>query len=258
MRDLTVRREDGVLHLTLARPERRNALSPDMRQGLIDQMAAAAADRSVRVVTVRGADGTFCAGGDVSTQGGERTALDSADRLLFGRRVVESIVNLAKPVVAIVEGHAVGAGLGLALACDLVVARDDARFSAIFARRGLVPDMGTTYFLARQVGLHRAKELVMTARMFGAEEAYGLGLLARCWPAETFETEVADLVSWVATGPTAAWGTAKRALNRTFESDLSTMLEMETLGQAVASQTHDHREAVEAFRDKGEPTFEGR
>jgi 2-(1,2-epoxy-1,2-dihydrophenyl)acetyl-CoA isomerase len=255
--DLQVRREGGTLHLVLDRPERRNALSPQMRQGLIDQMAVAAADLSVRAVVLRGAGGTFCSGGDVTTQGGGRTALDSIDRLLFGRRVVEAVVNLAKPVVAVVEGHAVGAGLGLALSCDLVVARDDARFSAIFARRGLVPDMGTTYFLARQVGLHRAKELVMTARMFGAEEAYRLGLLARCWPAETFEEEVADFVAWVTAGPTAAWGTAKRALNRTFESDLSTMLEMETLGQAVATQTRDHQDAVTAFRDKTDPSFTG-
>lgn len=257
MADLETYREDGALHLTLNRPERRNALSPQLRQGLLDQLAVAAADRTIRTVVIRGAGGHFCSGGDVSSQGGDRTALDSVDRLLYGRRVVESIVNLAKPVVAVVEGYAVGAGFGLALACDLVVARDDARFSAIFARRGLVPDMGTTFFLARQIGLHRAKDLVMTARMIPAAEAHQLGFVARCWPTDTFEEETADLVRWVAEGPTAAWGTAKRALNRTFESDLSTILEMETLGQAVAGQTRDHKDAVLAFREKTDPQFTG-
>lgn len=257
MTDLEVRRTGGVLHLTLNRPGRRNALSPEMRQGLLDQCAIAASDRSVRVVVLRGAGGNFCSGGDVSTQGGGRTTLDSVDRLLFGRRVVEAVVNLAKPVVAVVEGYAVGAGLGLALACDLVVARDDARLSAIFAKRGLVPDMGTTYFLARQVGLHRAKEMIMTARMISAVEAHELGLVSRCWPSDVFDDEVAELLEWLGSGPTAAWGTAKRALNRTFESDLSTMLEMETLGQSVVAQTEDHRRATEAFRARLDPKFSG-
>lgn len=257
MGDLAVRRDGAVLRLTLDRPEVRNALSMDMRQGLLDQFAVAAESRDIRVVVLRGAEGHFCAGGDVSTQGGQRTGPDSVDRLLFGRRVVEAISNLARPVVAVVEGYAVGAGFSLALASDLVIAREDARFSAIFSKRALVPDMGCTYHLARQVGLHRAKQMVFSGRFIEAAEAHDLGIVAHLLPATDFDRQVDSLVAELANGPTVAFATAKRILNRTFESDLSSMLELETLGQALAAQTDDHRRSVDAFRAKTTAEFNG-
>lgn len=258
MTDLEVRIEGAALHLTLNRPEKRNALSLDMRQSLLDQLAYAAASPEVRTVVLRGADRHFCSGGDVSNQGGNRTGVDSVDRLLFGRRIVEAITNLARPVIAVVEGYAVGAGFGLALACDLVVARQGAQFSAIFSRRGLVPDMGTSFFLARQVGLHRAKEIVMTGRMMEMDEAHRLGIVAHVWPDDEFDRNLEEFIDQIASGPTVALATAKRMLNRSLDSDLSTMLELETLGQALASQTGDHKRAVEAFQSKIAPDFTGR
>lgn len=258
MSDLEANLDGPVLNLLLNRPASRNALSPEMRQSMLDQIAFAARSPDVRVVVLRGAGGHFCSGGDVSTQGGERTGVDSVDRLLFGRRVVEAITNLARPVVAVVEGYAVGAGFSLAMACDLVVAHSDARFSAIFSKRGLIPDLGSSYHLPRLVGLQRAKEMVMTGRMVEMEEAHRLGIVSHVWSGERFEQNVQQFVADIADKPTVALATAKRILNRSFESDLSTMLELETLGQALASQTRDHKHAVEAFRSKTLPEFTGR
>ncbi|MQA08223.1 MAG: hypothetical protein GEU98_06650 [Pseudonocardiaceae bacterium] len=258
MADLRARVSGPALYLTLDRPAKRNALSPGMRQDLLDQLSFAASSPEVRVVVLRGAGGNFCSGGDVSTQGGERTGVDSAERLLFSRRVIEAITNLARPVIAAVEGYAVGAGFSLALACDIVVARQDARFSAIFTRRGLVPDMGCSYFLARQVGLYRAKEIVLSGRMVEADEAARLGVVSHVWDEASFKDELAELTSEIGSAPTVALATAKRILNRTFESDLSTVLELETLGQALASQTSDHQRGVDAFRAHARPSFTGR
>ncbi|GAC1324134.1 MAG: enoyl-CoA hydratase/isomerase family protein [Mycobacteriales bacterium] len=247
--------DGGVLRLTLNRPEARNAINGELRRLLREALTVDAAAPEVRVVVLQGDSRAFCSGGDINEMGGPSTVSGKLDE---GRAIVEAISRLAKPVVAAVRGHASGAGFSLAMACDLVVADETAVFRSVFVKRGLIPDLGGTYWLARQVGLFRAKEIIFTGRAVGAQEAHDLGLVARLWSSTTFEGELAALSAELANGPTIAYGVAKQLLNRTFETDLSTALELERLGQALASGSEDHRTSIEAFKTKTDAVFHGR
>ena len=219
-------------------------------------LADKASDPEVRVVVIQGDASSFCAGGDIKEMGGEPAVV--ARKLREGRAIVETIAQLPKPVIAAVRGPASGAGFSIALACDLIVADDTAYFQSVFVHRGLIPDLGGTYWLARQVGLYRAKEIVLSGRKVPAQEARELGIVSQLWSPEEFADELRALALGLASGPTVAYGLAKRLLNRTFETDLSTALELEGLGQSVTSATQDHRDSIQAFLDKTAPTFHGR
>lgn len=252
---LLVQQDDGVLWLTLNRPQARNAINQELRDLLRDCLTRQAASPEVRAVVIRGDERAFCSGGDLKETGGPSTV---ARKLDDGRTIVESIAQLPKPVVAAVRGHASGSGFSIAMACDMIVADETAVFRSVFVKRGLIPDLAGTYWLARQVGLYRAKDIVFSGRAVSAEEAHALGLVTRLWPAHDFDAELQALTRSLAHGPTVAYGVAKRLLNRTFETDLSTALELESLGQSVTSGSEDHRRGVEAFINKSEPLFEGR
>ena len=209
----------GVLTITLHRPDVRNAIDDAMRRALLTALDDAQADPGVRVVVLRGAAGTFCAGGDIRAMG-TRTAVGGAMRLFGARRLIDTLVELPKPVIAAVEGYAVGAGFGLALACDLIVASDTADFRLAFISRGLAPDSASTWFLTRQIGQRRTRELAFTGRPVRAEEALALGIAQQVWPAEEFESRLADYAATIAAGPTAALGITKRIVARAADSDL--------------------------------------
>jgi 2-(1,2-epoxy-1,2-dihydrophenyl)acetyl-CoA isomerase len=254
---LDVEQDGPVVTLRLNRPEALNALDAELRTALADGLVAAGDDPAVRVVLLRGSRRAFSAGGDVTAMT-DRDANGWTAGMLNLRRLMEQVVACPKPIVAAVEGVAVGSGFSLALACDLIVASTDARFGMAFIRRGLVPDGGATYFLARQVGLYRAKEMALTGRFVPAGEAFDLGIVSRLWSPDVFEAELCGLIGQLATAPTVAAGMTKRMVNRAFETDLSTALELETLGQAVAGGTQDHAESIRAWRDKRDAAFEGR
>lgn len=236
--------DDGVLTLTLNRPRARNAINRDMRGQLRQLLSDGGVDPAVRVVVLTGEGVSFCAGGDVKEMGGGPA--DSAAKLAMAKQIVQSITDMPKPVVAAVRGHAVGAGFSLALACDFVVADDTATFQSVFIRRALVPDMGLAFWLARQVGLHRAKDLALTGRPMDAHEAFRLGLVARLWPAAEFADRLAAFSSELAASHTAAMGLTKRLLNRTFESDLAAVLDAESVAQALASSSPEHLASLPA------------
>jgi 2-(1,2-epoxy-1,2-dihydrophenyl)acetyl-CoA isomerase len=246
----------GVLTLTLNRPEVRNALDDVLRTELTAALEAAQTDPAVRAVVLRGAAGTFCAGGDIRRMG-TRTPVAGAMRLFAARRLIDTVVELPKPVIAAVEGYAVGAGFALALACDVIVAAEDADFRMSFIARGLAPDSAATWFLTRQIGQRRTKELAFTGRPVRAEEALALGIAAHVWPSATFDERLADYAGALAAGPTAALGITKRIVQRAADSDLAAVWDLETLGAAVSATTDDHREALAAWREKRSPTFEG-
>lgn len=252
---LLVRQEQGVLWLTLNRPHARNAINDELRRLLLEHLGAAAAP-DVRAVVIQGHERAFSAGADVTEMGGEPGTI--ADMLEQGRTMVEAISRLPKPVIAAVRGPAAGSGFSIAMACDIIVADETAVFYSVFTKLGLIPDLAATHWLARQVGLHRAKEIVFTARPVRATEAHELGLVTRLWPAADFQAELGRLAHELASGPTAAFGVAKRLLNRTFETDLSTALELEKLGQLVMVSSEDHLRSVEAFQNKTTAVFEGR
>jgi 2-(1,2-epoxy-1,2-dihydrophenyl)acetyl-CoA isomerase len=253
---LVDRTDGGVLTLTLNRPEVRNAIDDAMRAELGIALDEAQADPAVRAVVLRGAAGTFCAGGDIRGMG-TRTAADGAMRLFGARRLIDTLVELPKPVIAAVEGFAVGAGFGLALACDLIVASATADFRLSFISRGLAPDSASTWFLSRQIGGRRTMELAFTGRAVCAEEALTLGIAAHVWPAGEFETRLCEYAAMLAAGPTAALGITKRIVQRAADSNLAAVWDLETLGAAVSSTTDDHHEALAAWREKRSAAFEG-
>jgi 2-(1,2-epoxy-1,2-dihydrophenyl)acetyl-CoA isomerase len=238
----------GVLRLCLDGEDTLNALDEGVKDGLLDALAAAASDGTARVVMITGTGRAFCAGGDVRAMG-ERTPRQTMAVLAKGRQITERIAVLNKPVVAAVNGLASGAGFNLALACDVVLARDSAWFQQSFVKIGLVPDMGGTYLLARQVGLHRAKEILLSGRRIGSDEARDLGLVAHVY-GDDFEERALAYCADMARGATQALALTKMLANRAVEGSLQDALDKEALGQAVAASTGDHRAAVEAFRAK--------
>jgi 2-(1,2-epoxy-1,2-dihydrophenyl)acetyl-CoA isomerase len=248
-------KKDGILKITLNLPDKLNALDLVMREELKDAFLDARNDKSIKVVVVTGAGKAFCAGGDITTmQGIEPPA--GRDRLKNVQQLVRLMVELEKPVIASVNGFATGAGLHIALACDMIIASEKAKFRESFVMIGLIPDMAGFYFLPQRIGLPRAKELMMTGRMLNAEEASSMGLVNRVVPHEELEKETMELAQQLAKGPGRAYAMIKSALNL-WPASLQTLMEVEANLQAVAFATKDFDEGRQAFLDKREAKFTG-
>lgn len=256
---------DGVLRLTLDRPEARNALSAAMRDGLLEAVRAARGDDRVRALLLRGAGGHFCAGMDLR----ESTVKDAGSPGFDPRRTAEALRSgiqalvrelweLDKPVVAAVDGAAVGPGAHLALACDVVVVTPRTRFVWSFSRWGLVVDGGGGWLLPRLVGTARAKALVLLGEELEGATAVEWGLVHRCVAVEELDRVAEELATRLAAGPTRALGLSKRLLNTALESPLAAALEAEAQAQALATTTADLAEGMRAFRERRPPRFEGR
>ena len=252
---LLSRSEDGVLWLTLHRPKVRNALSDDLRTALFDALRIAATDASIRAVVIRGSGGAFCSGADVSQLG--IGPAGTAQMLERGREIVMALAELPKPIVAAVQGPAAGAGFSLALACDLIVADESAAFHPVFAKAGLAPDWAFTHWFVRTLGLHRAKDILLTGRALPAAEAHDLGIVARLWPSGEFEENLRAFAIGLADGPTVALGATKRLINQAVETDLAGSLSAEAYAALYVTGTSDHAEAVAAFADKRPARFQG-
>jgi len=247
-------RDSGVLTLTLNRPHRKNAVNAELWAALRDALATATHDPEVRALVITGAGGAFCAGADLS--GGA-----APDHPLPRMRAINDIAlllhDLPMPTVAKVTGVAVGAGWNMALGCDLVVATPDARFSQIFARRGLSIDFGGSWLLPRLVGLQQAKRLALLAEMIDAAEAQSLGLVT--WVVEPGEIDgfVTDLGKRLAAGPPVALAQSKALLNEGIDRTMRDALAGEARAQAVNFATSDTAAAFAAFHEKREPSFTG-
>jgi 2-(1,2-epoxy-1,2-dihydrophenyl)acetyl-CoA isomerase len=254
--------KDGIATLTLNRPDRLNALGGTLRDDLLHAVTAAAADLEVRVIVLTGAGKGFCAGGDVKAMdearasGQERPLMDKVaplrDRVLLAMR------DAPQPIIAAVNGAAAGAGMNLALACDIRLASTAAKFSQAFVRRGLHPDWGGTYFLPRIAGMAAACELIFTGDVIDATEALRLGLVSRVVAPDELLPATHDLARRIAAGPPVAIRLARRALYRNAEADLRTSLEFETFAQNACLDTDDAREGIRAFVEKRAPVFRGR
>ena len=254
----TIRHElsDGVATITLNRPESLNALNAAMRAELLAALKATGRDDEVRAVVITGEGRAFCSGADLRGGSGER----AFRRVLTAEYnpLITAVRELPKPVIAAVNGVAAGAGMSLALACDLVYAADDARFVLAFLRIGLVPDSGLTRTLVRALGRHRAAALIFSDEPLGAVEAQAVGLVNGVVPAGQLSTAVRAAAASLASGPTAAIGLAKRAINHAEDALLPESLGMEAALQELAGRTQDHAEGVAAFGEKREPRFIGR
>ena len=251
----------GVATVTLNRPEALNAFSTAMQRELAALLPALAADAAVRCVILTGAGRAFCAGGDIGEMDAPSDPSPLAGRNKLHRMlttVLMPLVRLEKPVIAAVNGAAVGAGMNLALAADIVLVAESAVLSQIFVKVGLVPDTGGLYLLTRLIGLNRAKELCFTGRMVSAREAADLGLVNRVLPAAELMPAAVALARELAGGATAAIGLTKTLLNLAGTASLEEMAEFESYALAVALSTDDHREGIRAFREKRPPRFSGR
>lgn len=256
METLVVAREAGVVTITLDRPEKKNAINATMWRELLATFQDIAASASDRCVVVTGSGGAFCSGADLSDAGEDRPHQLAVMREV--NRVCLALHDLPQPTIAKVGGVAAGAGANLAFGCDLVVASEDARFSEIFARRGLSVDFGGTWLLPRLVGLHRAKELAFFADIISAKEANELGLVNRLVPAAELDHAVSDWAGRLAAAAPIALAQTKQMLNRAFEVTLEQALEAEGWAQTVNFGTQDTAEAIAAFLEKRDPRFSGR
>jgi 2-(1,2-epoxy-1,2-dihydrophenyl)acetyl-CoA isomerase len=252
--------EAGIATLTLDRPEVKNALGPDEWKALRAHVNAAARDEAVRVLVVTGAGGTFSAGGDLKTMP-ERLALPHDVRraqLLVDAQLVPTLRALPKPVIAMIDGACMGAGLSLALACDLRIASTRARLGASFHRVGLTADFGLSWLLPRIIGPTRAMDLLMSAEPIDAARAEAIGLVTRVTAAERLADETYDYARKLAAGPPIAQGLTKVGLQRALEVELGPMLGWEAEAQARCSHTDDANEGVRAFLERRPPLFRGR
>jgi 2-(1,2-epoxy-1,2-dihydrophenyl)acetyl-CoA isomerase len=247
----------GIATVTLDRPEKMNALSEEMYADMTRIFADLQSDDGVRAVILTGAGKAFCSGSDV---GGMANVDIISNRARMKRRyrMITNLVNLEKPVIAAVNGACVGIGFSVALACDLVIASDNAKFSQIFKKIGLVPDGGSIFFLVQQLGLARAKELVYTARMLPAEEAREWGLVTRVVPQAELDAAAQALARELADSATYALGLAKKMFQSMYSPSLEALLETELLSQATARLTDDHKEGLAAFAEKRKAKFTGR
>jgi len=254
--------DDRVATLTLNRPEKLNALSEAMLDATLAHLRRCATDPDVGAVLLTGAGRAFCAGGDVSAMAGAgaapRTFEEHVDRQRAGHDLSRLLFEMPKVTIAAVNGAAVGAGLGIALSCDLVFASERARFGTAFARVGFGGDYGTTWQLARRVGPAKAKELFFLADILPADEALRLGLVNRVLPEERFADEVRAIAKKIAHGPLVSYRYMKENVNAALNADFRTLLDREAVSHLRCGQTADHREGVAAFLEKREPRFQGR
>jgi enoyl-CoA hydratase/carnithine racemase len=256
---LRVDRRDGVVTVTLNRPEVLNAANEVMWGELVDVFDEVAGRDEDRVLVLTGAGRAFCSGADLSAPAADGLRRSSAlGRMRRVGDAARNLIRLPKPTLAKVNGVAAGAGANLALACDLVVASEDARFCEIFARRGLSVDFAGSWILPRRVGLHRAKELVLLAEMVPATEAAAIGLINRAVPAAELDAFVGDWAARLAAGPPAALSLSKLLLNDGADATLDAALEAEGAAQAYNFSTEDVREAMAAWQERRDPVFRGR
>jgi enoyl-CoA hydratase/carnithine racemase len=255
---IEVTRESGIVTVTLNRPAKKNAANGQMWDELLETFRAIASNSEDRVAILTGAGGEFCAGADLTGGGTGGPGRHQLAQMRHVGDVALALHRLPIPTIAKVRGVAVGAGCNMALGCDLVVASDNARFSEIFARRGLSIDFGGSYLLPRIVGMHRAKELALFADIISAAEAERIGLVNRVLPDDEIDAFVADWAARLAAGPPIALAMTKRMLDNSLQVTLEEALDDEGVAQTVNFATADTAEAMKAFVEKREPKFEGR
>ena len=260
MSDLLYEVKDKIATITLNRPDKLNAFTGPMIDASAKALAEAQAHDGVNVIVVTGSGRAFCAGGDVGRmREGKPTPLENKNQLWENiHRVPRTLEAMDKPVIAMVNGLAVGAGMGMCLMCDVRIASEEARFSTGYVRVGLVPGDGDTYFLPRLVGAAKALELLWTADFVDAQEALRLGIVNRVVPAGDLAQQTRAFAEQIAGGPQIPIRMIKRLVYQSLRLDLRTHLDLVSSHMAVVRETADHAEGVAAFKEKRTPKFQGR
>ncbi|AWL98858.1 enoyl-CoA hydratase [Bradyrhizobium amphicarpaeae] len=261
MNDMVLQKlEGGLLTITMNRPERKNALNPEMVSGLVEAARRAADDPEVRAVLFKGAGGSFCVGGDVKSMAAGRAPLPFEVKMANLRRGMEVsriLHQMPKPVVAQLDGAAAGAGLSMALSCDLRIASESCKITTAFAKVGFSGDYGGTYFLTQLLGSARARELYLMSPVLTAKEAHAIGMVTKVVPDAEIETAAHELALSLAQGPSIALGFIKRNINNAEHLPLEDCFDGEAIHHTRCSDTEDHKEAAKAFVEKRKPSFKG-
>jgi 2-(1,2-epoxy-1,2-dihydrophenyl)acetyl-CoA isomerase len=262
MPELLFDKRDNVGIITLNRPDHLNALTFAMAKDLISYFQDAELDDSIRAIILTGAGRAFCSGADLASGTAGRddalTPMGMKLSVAVYERVYFSMANCEKPVVTAINGTAAGAGLNIGLGGDIIVAVEGAKLIEVFVRRGLVPDAGGCFLLPRMVGLARAKEIMLFGDDLLAERALEIGLIHRVVPKDKLMDEAMALAGRLAAGPTRAIGMIKKMLNRSFDTDMQTMLEFESAYQGIVVSTDDVKEGIASFLEKRPPKFQGK
>lgn len=250
--------EQGVATITLNRPDVYNALNDEITYELQDALKAVAKDAQVRVVVLTGEGKAFCSGQDLKAASGDqkRSFLQSLHKRY--NPIISAMRNLPKPIVCRLNGVAAGAGCSLVLACDVIVAAEEATLIEVFINIGLVPDSGSSYFLPRTVGMNKAFELCSMGNRVKASEAVTIGLINKAVPASELDSAVKFYTDYFANAPTKSIGLIKKMLNKSVTSSLEEMLEYEAYCQEIAGTSADYKEGVTAFLEKRKPDFKGK
>ncbi|MFC1864280.1 enoyl-CoA hydratase/isomerase family protein [Chloroflexota bacterium] len=250
---IMLEKKNNIATITLNRPDRLNALTNQMADELSDAFTSADRDDETRVVIITGAGRAFCSGADLKEQGGGRRQVYRrlADRLF-------AAVNIEKPVIASINGVAVGGGCTITLSCDIRIASEDAKFQLPFTRLGICTELGSTYLLPRLLGMGKACELLLTSKMIDAKEAKEIGLVNQVVMASELVKTTYEMASSIAKLPPLAVQMNKRGLRQAMNTDLPSQLRYEALATAYLSDTEDSKEAIKAFLEKREPIFTGR
>lgn len=257
---IILKKEDGIATIVLNRPEKLNSIVPQMVEELTEVTGYLGEDDGTKVITLKGAGRAFCAGADISSLSTFQTE-DPTQLIEKFIRLGKVIINLRKaekPTLAIVNGPAVGAGFSLALACDMILASEEAKFSVGFIRMALHPEGGVTYILPRLVGIAKACELIFTGKTIDAKEAERIGLVNQVVPQEQLEDRVKELANSLAKSPPIALGLAKISLYQGLDINLASALGREVIAQTICMSTKDAKEAATAFLEKRPPTFLGK
>jgi 2-(1,2-epoxy-1,2-dihydrophenyl)acetyl-CoA isomerase len=251
--------QDRVATLTFNRPDKLNALNPELLSGSIAALRSWSKDPGVGAIVVTGAGRAFCAGGDVGAmaQAGELSHEQNIDRLREVQELSWLLYNIPKVTIASVNGFAMGAGLGICLACDLRISSDQAKFGTAYAKVGFGGDFGTTWLLTQYVGAPKAKELLFLADLIDASEAHRLGLVNRVVPHEQLEATTRTIAGQIAHGPLTSYRYMKANINLATHADFRTLLDREAETHLRCGQTQDHKEGVRAFLEKRPPKFTG-
>jgi 2-(1,2-epoxy-1,2-dihydrophenyl)acetyl-CoA isomerase len=252
---------DRVATLTMNRPERRNAMSAEIMAGLEEALPRLAQDPEVGAIVLTGAGPAFCAGGDVKSMAagkGDQSLEQRVTRLRNGMEVSRLLHEIPKPTIAMVRGAAAGAGLSMALACDMRFVSDNAKFTTAFANVGFSGDYGGSYFLTHLVGSGKARELYYSADLILAEEAERIGMVNRIIADDQLEAETQAFAARLAAGPSIALGYMKKNMNAAETRPLAECFDMEAMHHSRTGQTEDHKEASKAFVEKRKPVFSGR
>lgn len=254
--NILLRKDNHIANIYLNIPEKKNAFTIEMRADLLKAFNELRYDDEVNVVVITGSGDAFCAGGDLKRMEGTYISpVPTRQRLIKTlTRLTKAMLDFEKPIIASVNGPAVGAGMNLAMACDLIIASEHAKFGQVFVKIGLIPDMGGFYFLSSRIGIAKTKELMLLGDIFDAHDAERLGIINKVVPHEELEKETLSLATRLANGPSQAYAMIKAAMNL-WPTNINTFLEVEANMQAVAFSSEDFAEGRNAFIEKRRPVF---